>query len=280
MNALVFFAVLLGLALAPLPAAAKSQWQRLLQTDQVRGVYVPPKDPKHKTVEALVRERRVLERMREILSPLRLPRLLTLKIDSCDGDVNAYYEDDTITVCYEYLDFFLQNAPQETTAAGLTRSEVVTGATVDLFLHEVGHAAFDMLNIPVLGREEDAADLFSVYILLRFAPADAKRLIQGVAYLSGVEAKTAHQQPPELKAFAGVHGLPAQRYFNVLCMAYGSDAQAYADAVTLGGLPASRAEGCRDEYLMLDRAFKKLVMPYVDLRRWRKVRAGFRFGPP
>jgi len=30
--------------------------------------------------------------------------------------------------------------------------------TFDLFLHELGHAVFDLLKIPVLGREEDAAD--------------------------------------------------------------------------------------------------------------------------
>jgi hypothetical protein len=63
-------------------------------------------------------------------------------------------------------------------------------------------------------------------------------------------------------------------------MAYGFDAKTYADAMTRGGLPASRAEGCRDEYLMLDRAFRKLVMPYVDQRRLRKMRANVRFGPP
>ncbi len=201
-----------------------------------------------------------------------------MKIDSCDGEANAFYEDDAITVCYEYLDFLLQSAPKKTTESGLTRNDALIGATIDVFLHETGHAAFDMLDIPVLGREEDAADMFSVYILLRFAPADAKRLIRGVAFLSGVEAQSAQQQMPELKAFADVHGLPIQRYFNLLCIAYGSDAESYSEALTHGGLPASRAEGCHDEYLMLERAFKKLVIPYVDRRRMRKVRTIFRLG--
>lgn len=278
MKAPVLLAVLFGLALASAPATARIQWQRLLQTDQVRGVYVPAKDPKHKPIEDTLRERRVLERLRELLSPLRLPRLLTLKIESCDGVANAYYEDDTVTVCYEYLDFILQSAPKQATAGGLTPADAQVGPAVDVFLHEVGHAAFDMLEIPVLGREEDAADLFSAYILLRFAPADAQRLIRGVAFLGAKEAMDAQQKAPELKVFADSHGLPAQRYFNVLCMAYGFDAKAYSDAVTRGGLPADRAEGCKDEYLLLDRSFKKLMTPYIDQRRWRRVRANVRFG--
>jgi hypothetical protein len=41
-----------------------------------------------------------------------------------------------------------------------------------MFLHETGHAVFDLLEVPVLGREEDAADLFSAYIMLHFGKDD------------------------------------------------------------------------------------------------------------
>lgn len=269
-------AALASLILISAPAFAKKPWP--LYTDQIRGQYAVPKDPKHKTIQTALRERRVLERLRELLSPLRLPRILTLKVEGCDGVANAFYEDDAVTICYEYLDFIMQSVPKQTTAGGLTPADALIGPTVDVFLHEVGHAIFDMLEIPVFGREEDAADMFSAYILLRFAPSDAQRLIRGVAFLGAKEAKDAQQHAPEIKSFADSHGLPAQRYFNVLCIAYGFDEKGYAETITRGGLPAERAEGCADEYAMLDRAFKKLVMPYVDQRRWRKVRANARFG--
>jgi hypothetical protein len=276
MKTLACIVALGGLLAWSAPVMAKKPWP--LYPDQIRGQYVAPKDPRHQAIQAALRERRALERLRELLSPLRLPRILTLKVDNCDGVANAFYEDDAVTVCYEYLDFIVQNAPKQDTPGGLTPGDTLIGPTVDVFLHEVGHAVFDMLQIPVFGREEDAADMFSAYILLRFAPADAQRLIRGVAYLGAKEAMDAQQQGPEIKAFADSHGLPAQRYFNVLCMAYGFDEKAYADAVTRGKLPTERAEGCADEYAMLDRAFKTLVMPYVDQRRLRRVRANVRFG--
>ena len=46
---------------------------------------------------------------------MRLPRALTLKVEGCDGESNAWYADDAVTVCYEYLADILRNAPKETT---------------------------------------------------------------------------------------------------------------------------------------------------------------------
>ena len=88
----------------------------------------------------LLKERKVLEKFKEFLSPLRLPRVLLLKVAGCDGVSNAWYEDDAVTVCYEYIDDILQNAPQETTPAGVTRADAIVGPTLEVFLHEVGHA--------------------------------------------------------------------------------------------------------------------------------------------
>ena len=270
-------AALIGLAVLSAPAYAHKHKKSSLRTDQVRVEYVPPKDAKHQAIYDALRKHRVLEHLRVLLSPLRLPRRLTLKVEGCDGVANAYYSEDTVSVCYEYLDYILQSAPKETTALGLTPADALVGPTIDVFMHEVGHAVFDMLEVPVFGREEDAADLFSAYILLQFAPADAKRLIHGVAFLGAKDAKEAQGKAPEIKAFADTHGLPAQRYFNVLCIAYGFDSKTYAEAITQGALPEGRAEGCADEYATLDRAFRKLIQPYVDQAELRKVRSKVRF---
>jgi Putative metallopeptidase len=74
--------------------------------------------------------------------------------------------------------------------------------------------------VPIMGREEDAADQFAAYLLLQFAKDDARRLILGVAYAYNVDASK--PVPPKKNPFADEHGLPAQRFYNVLCMAYGA----------------------------------------------------------
>jgi hypothetical protein len=249
---------------------ATAQQSSSLRSDRIQISYVPPKNPAHAAVFRLLQERQVLEKLKTFLKPLRLPRVLRLQVEGCDGESNAWYEDDAVTVCYEYLDDIVQNAPQDTTPAGVTRAEAIDGPTLEVFLHEVGHAVFDYLNVPVLGREEDAADQFAAYILLQFAKNDARRLMVGVAYTEHVEAsKPSTKKNP----FADEHGLPAQRFYNVLCMAYGADAQLFADMVEKGYLPKERAEGCSDEYEQVARAMTKLIRPYIDQTLAKRVRA-------
>jgi hypothetical protein len=242
----------------------------VLRADRIQISYVPPKNPAHEAVFQLLKERRVLEKFKGLLSALRLPRALLVKVEGCDGESNAWYADDAVTVCYEYLEDILRNAPKETTPAGVTRTDAIVGPALEVFLHEVGHAVFDYLSVPVLGREEDAADQFAAYVLLQFAEGDARRLIYGVAYSYNIDAS----QPSTKKhPFADEHGLPAQRFYNVLCMAYGADSKLFADLVDKKYLPGERAEGCADEYDQVIRALNKLIGPYIDQTRAKQVRA-------
>jgi hypothetical protein len=193
-----------------------------------------------------------------------------LKVEGCDGVSNAWYADDAITVCYEYLDDILRNAPKETTPGGVTQTDAIVGPTLEVFLHEVGHAVFDYLSVPILGREEDAADQFAAYLLLQFAKGDSRRLIAGTAYSYKIDAsKPSTKKNP----FADEHALPAQRLYNVLCMAYGADSKLFADLVENGYLPKERAEGCADEYVQVALAMTKLIRPYIDQTQAKRVRA-------
>ena len=268
MKVVFVFLVLIGASLISEHAIAQKSSN--LRADRIRISYVPPKNPAHEPIMRLLKERRVLEKFKGFLSPLRLPRTLLLKVEGCDGVANAWYEDDAVTVCYEYLDDILQNAPKETTPAGVTRMDAIVGPTLEVFLHEVGHAAFDYLSVPLLGREEDAADQFAAYLLLQFAKSDARRLIYGVGYSYNIDAsKPSTKKNP----FADDHGLPAQRFYNVLCIAYGADSKLFADVVEKGFLPNERADGCAGEYAQVAFAMEKLIEPYIDQRQAKRVRA-------
>ena len=265
-----FFILLIVIGASLHSNAIAAQNSSKLRADRIQISYVPPKDAAHEPVFRLLKKRQVLEQFRELLSPLRLPRALRLKVEGCDGVSNAWYEDDAITVCYEYISDILSNAPKETTPAGVTRADAIVGPTFEVFLHEAGHAVFDYLSVPVLGREEDAADQFAAYLLLQFAKSDARRLIAGVAYAYRLDASkpTTKKNP-----FADEHGLPAQRFYNVLCIAYGADSKLFADLVEKEYLPKERAEGCESEYEQVTRAMTKLIRPFIDQTRAKRVRA-------
>ena len=96
-----------------------------------------------------------------------------MSLAECDGEADAFYGDDAITICYEYISELWKNMPAETTEAGIAPMDTIIGPLFDTCLHEFAHALFDMLDVPVLGREEDAADQVAAYINLHFGKADA-----------------------------------------------------------------------------------------------------------
>ena len=259
-------------------SAAQPRPQELAANTRVVIDYIDPRFARSQATLDRLRKRQVLEELAMFLSPLRLPRVLRIRTKSC-GVVNAFYDRSewAVSLCYEFYEHLEQIAPQTASPQGYTRDEVVVGGFIDAIFHELGHALFDILQVPVFGREEDAADFFSAYVLLRFAPEDAARLFQGVGFMMASEAKAALEKPQDLRAFAVPHGTAAQRYYNLLCMAYGSDPKTFADAVSKGGLPTERADGCAEEFATLERAFRKLIVPYIDEELLAKARAEVRF---
>lgn len=230
---------------------------------RIRIEYVAPKDPKYGPLYDLLKQRRVLERLQRLYSPFRLPTDLTIQTAGCDGVVNAWYERAGVTLCYELLSLISQPLPKDVTWAGITHEDAVVGQFLYIGGHEVGHAMFDLLEVPIFGNEEDAADQFSTYLMLRLGSDQARRLISGAAYYFRRHLQD-ESVTLKLKTFSDAHSRPQRRFYNMLCMAYGADATVFADLVTKGYLPKQRATGCRREYRKVANAFQTLMGPHID----------------
>jgi hypothetical protein len=220
------------------------------EPNRIRVEYVKPSNPEHQALYEMLQERRALEKFQQIFSPFRLPIVLTLKTLGCDGVSNAYYQRPALKICYEYLD-------------DIRKMDAVLGQFFYAVAHEMGHAVFDMYDVPLFGRPEDAADQFAAYIMLQFGKDQARRLIGGAAY----SYKNFVHDPKyvvSLEAFSNTHGAPAQRFYNLLCIAYGADSELFADVVEKGYLPRERAATCRAEYREVAFAFKQLIAPHLD----------------
>jgi len=178
--------------------------------------------------------------------------------------------DQTMQVVAEYLRHLLCMTAGRLEARGkVSLQEASDGPAVFVMLRESGHAIFDLLKVPILGREEDAADTFAAVVLLRARQDVALRTLRGAAwaYLNEASSRT-----PNEGDFADIHGLDSQRYYNILCMAYGSDPKYFAGAVTDRHLPAKRAEGCGAEYHQALFAFQKLILLSVDTEALERLR--------
>ena len=73
------------------------------KSKQIRVEYALPKNPAHQSIYDRLKQARALERIQTLLSPLRLPRPLLLKVAGRDGESNAWYDEGFVTVRYEFL---------------------------------------------------------------------------------------------------------------------------------------------------------------------------------
>jgi len=244
-----------GPSSAPVPAPQG-------RTGLVRPSYEPPKNPAHQALYDHFRQKKLLETFAEVLGSIRLPREMGLRFAGCDGESNAWFDADEnrITFCYEFL-AEIDQAAEGGAKYGVSREDALDGAVVFVLLHESGHAIFHYLKVPILGREEDAADHFAGYFLLRAGKTVARRALSGAAWMYKHDSGARKVDESD---FADVHGLDAQRLYNVLCMAYGSDPDSYRGLVDKGFLPKDRAEGCADEYAQVGYAVNKLISASLD----------------
>src|SRR5262245_6416348 len=270
-RSMVGLASLIGAAAFLLPQTAAMGDEP--RENRIRVEYVLPSNPAHQPLYELLKQHRTLEKLQEVFSPFRLPIDLTLRTIGCDGVSNAWYHRPDVIVCYEYLNEIYQTMPKETTPGGITPHDAVLGQTFYVFGHEIGHAMLDVLKVPIIGDAENGADHFSAYMMLQFGKARAKDLITGAAYTYKKYVQGPNVSAP-LVAFSDIHDAPAQRFYNMLCLAYGADPILFAEFVekdTVEHLPKGRARNCKREYEQVTFAFNESIRPHLDERLEKQV---------
>lgn len=124
----------------------------------------------------------------------------------------------------------------------------VEGNLIGTFYHEMGHALIDVLQLPVLGQEEDAADTLAVVLINDlWEPEAAEWLGRATADYYYYTVDWSGEAADETEWW-GVHGPDEQRYYTHVCLFYGSDPERLADLATEYELPEDRAEGCAEEF--------------------------------
>jgi len=241
--------------------------QDLTPNPQVDIAYLPPNNPAYQGVYERVKARQPLEELQLFLAPLRLPQKLVLQTAEC-GATNVEYDGGPVKICYEYLDQIEKLAPADISADGVTRANAITGAFVQVALHQVAEGLFDMLQVPIWGREDDAADKLAGLMMMEFGKDVALRTLTGTTYFFEASDHTWTGVD-----FSDPASTEDQRFYNYLCIAYGGDPATFGYVAANGTLPKSRAQGCGHEYEELVFAFTTTMLPFVDPVLLAKVRS-------
>ncbi|MEM8542158.1 MAG: DUF4344 domain-containing metallopeptidase [Pseudomonadota bacterium] len=113
-----------------------------------------------------------------------------------------------------------------------------------VFYHELGHAVIDVMEVPIFGQEEDAADVMSVLLIDWLYEEDTAQAI-------AMDSAFGYINDPDRElevAYWGVHGPDEQRFFNHVCLFYGANPDLRDELASSLGLPDDRAETCPEEY--------------------------------
>lgn len=218
--------------------------------------------PRYKEIDRQVKETQVLETAAAKLNEaLSLPRDIFLRTKDCK-EVNAFYDanDRSVTMCYELMEDFFRTFKTGGAADDIAYKKM-NDAVRFVFLHEIAHALIDQYKLPVAGNEEDAADRCSAYINLKELGDDGVRAVKAAADAFAIESKQGNNSE---RSYADEHLLREQRFYNSLCMIYGSDPEKHANILKDGYLPKERAVRCRGEYQRAVDSWIKLLEP------WRK----------
>ncbi len=155
------------------------------------------------------------------------------------------------------------------------RRAFVAENTVFTFYHELGHALIDLLDVHVLGREEDAVDALAVLLSSHGrTPEVADDIIASAAESFAILDEWAAAEGEEL-TFWGEHSLDQQRFYNIVCLYYGSEPDALEELADDAGLPEERRELCIEERAQVEHAWGA-VLDKVDREMNSKYTKGLR----
>jgi hypothetical protein len=131
--------------------------------------------------------------------------------------------------------------------------------TLHILYHEFGHVLIHDLDLPILGREEDAADTIATIGILareRASPEVDNHFTEGLLAIADawwIIWQKQQQQNSDL-AFWARHAISGQRFYNIVCFIYGSNPRKFAKLPELAKLPPERADWCVEEFEIASRS--------------------------
>ncbi|MDX6581832.1 MAG: hypothetical protein QOI10_1016 [Solirubrobacterales bacterium] len=210
----------------------------------------------------LLKANRVPFLMTSFSNAFQLPKpLLVRGVNGFGGGPFFNPKDNSITYQYGFVTLVYNTITQLHPDWTPKQVGSAVGA-VDSFIlaHEFTHALIHDFKLPVLGREEDAADDLATLILIKADGGD-----QYVADAAQFWAALSQRQAvPQVTDYADVHSLDLQRSFEMLCELAGSSKTAFAEVQSLNALPAARLATCPAEYKQKVKSFEQVLEPHVE----------------
>jgi hypothetical protein len=140
--------------------------------------------------------------------------------------------------------------------------EFITGNLIFVLGHEAGHAVIREMKIPVVGREEEAADVFATLMALMCTDEFSDRVLANAA-LGWFFSDRRDRRRGEKMEYYGEHNMDIQRAYYIVCLMVGSNMGKFGGIATVAKLPEERQKTCADEYLGASWSWEKVLEPHL-----------------
>jgi hypothetical protein len=148
--------------------------------------------------------------------------------------------------------------------------------------HEAGHAVIREMGVPVVGREEDAADSFSTLMALICEEGFGDRMLANAAlgwFLSDRRDRSDQRGQDAQANYYGEHGMDLQRAYNVVCLMVGSNPGKFASVADAARLPPERRMTCQDDYLNAKWSWDQVLQSHLRKHDQAKTAINVFYGP-
>jgi hypothetical protein len=144
----------------------------------------------------------------------------------------------------------------------IARVEFVAGNTLVLLLHELGHVLISEMRLPVLGREEDAADTYAALRLLMIGTSFSQHELAQAAQGWFLNDRR-DQETGEKPLYYDEHNLSQQRAYQILCLMVGSDPDKFKSLADQMKMPESRQLTCKRDFTKTSQGWEVVLKPWM-----------------
>jgi len=148
--------------------------------------------------------------------------------------------------------------PQDSKAEAARTDEFVEANLAFILLHEMGHALISELELPVLGRQEDAADRLAAYLMTQSHPME--KLFQHA--IVGWFARADQTRPDEIQWW-GRHSPDRQRATDAVCLLYGSDPPRFKALADTYNFPKEARGPCAEDARNNAKSWFEMLSPHM-----------------
>ncbi len=197
-----------------------------------------------------------------LATTFELPKGISVKaVNGIDGGPHYDPSNDTITYQYGFV-ALIYNVLQQSNPDWSPHHLGFAVGSVESFIfeHEFTHALIHIYDLPVLGKEEDAADTLAALLLLK-SPQGAKLALGAAQFWADFSGR---QSPPAVADYADEHSLDLQRAYSIICDIAGSNKERFNEVNQAGMLPKGDIQSCPDTYQQDVKSFTQVLEPHVQ----------------